>query len=244
MEPDQLAELDRAKEQLLVFARDVNAMYQSERAKARELADALAKLQESYLATVRTLAFIVEAKDSSTREHLDRTHDYARALSRVVMPGVEVGPALSYGFLLHDVGKVGIPESILCKPGPLTEEEYEVMKTHPLIGVQIVAPIAFLDDSVDIIRCHHERWDGKGYPDGLRAEGIPLGARIFSVCDTFDAMTSDRPYRRALPFDDAVAEIERCGGTQFDPDVVTAFIAMCAELRDDQGRPVRSGPRA
>jgi HD-GYP domain-containing protein (c-di-GMP phosphodiesterase class II) len=118
------------------------------------------------------------------------------------------------------------------------------MKTHPLIGVQIVAPIAFLDDSVDIIRCHHERWDGKGYPDGLRAEGIPLGARIFSVCDTFDAMTSDRPYRRALPFDDAVAEIERCGGTQFDPDVVTAFIAMCAELRDDQGRPVRSGPRA
>ncbi|MDQ1711857.1 MAG: ribonuclease protein subunit [Frankiaceae bacterium] len=244
MEPDDAAELARAKEQLVVFARDVNALYQAERTRSEELADALTRLQESYLATVRTLAFIVEAKDSSTREHLDRTHDYARALARVVMPGVEIGPALSYGFLLHDVGKVGIPESILCKPGPLTEEEYEVMKTHPIIGVQIVAPIQFLNDSVDIIRCHHERWDGKGYPDGLAEEGIPLGARIFSVCDTFDAMTSDRPYRRALPFDDAVAEIDRCGGTQFDPDVVTAFVAMCAELRGDNGRAVGFGPRS
>jgi ribonuclease P protein subunit RPR2 len=239
--PDEALALAQAQEQLLVLARDVNAMYQAERTRARELSEALAALQDSYLATVRTLAFIVEAKDSSTREHLDRTHDYARALARVVMPEVEVGPALSYGFLLHDVGKVGIPESILCKPGPLTEDEYEVMKTHPLIGVQIVAPIAFLNDSVDIIRCHHERWDGRGYPDGLAGEGIPLGARIFSVCDTFDAMTSDRPYRRALPFDDAVAEIERCGGTQFDPDVTTAFVAMCDELLRGNGGAVRFG---
>jgi ribonuclease P protein subunit RPR2 len=148
------------------------------------------------------------------------------------MPDVEIGPDLSYGFLLHDVGKVGIPESILCKPGPLTDEEYEVMKTHPLIGVQIVAPIAFLGNAVEVIRCHHERWDGRGYPDGLAGEGIPLAARIFSVCDTFDAMTSDRPYRRALPFDSAVEEIDRCGGTQFDPEVVRLFVEMCAELRD------------
>ena len=231
MRPGEAEELARAKEQLLVLARDVNSMYQSERARARELEQALDALQESYLATVRTLAFIVEAKDSSTREHLDRTHDYARALARVVMPDVEVGTEMTYGFLLHDVGKVGIPESILCKPGPLTDEEYEVMKTHPLIGVQIVAPIRFLSGAVDIIRCHHERWDGRGYPDGLAAEDIPLGARIFSVCDTFDAMTSDRPYRRALPFDDAVTEIERCGGTQFDPQVVDAFVRMCAQLR-------------
>jgi ribonuclease P protein subunit RPR2 len=229
--PDDAAALAQAKEQLLVLARDVNEMYQAERARARELEDALDALQESYLATVRTLAFIVEAKDSSTREHLERTHDYARALARVVMPDTEVSPELTYGFLLHDVGKVGIPESILCKPGPLTDEEYEVMKTHPLIGVQIVAPIKFLAGAVDVIRCHHERWDGRGYPDGLAAEDIPLGARIFSVCDTFDAMTSDRPYRRALPFDDAVSEIERCGGTQFDPEVVDAFVRMCAQLR-------------
>ena len=231
MEPDQAAQLAQAKEQLLVLAKDVNAMYQAERARATELEAALAALQDNYLATVRTLAFIVEAKDSSTREHLERTHDYARALSRVVQPGQDIGAELSYGFLLHDVGKVGIPESILCKPGPLTDEEYEVMKTHPLIGVQIVAPIQFLGTAVEVIRCHHERWDGRGYPDGLAGENIPLGARIFSVCDTFDAMTSDRPYRRAVPFDDAVEEIERCGGTQFDPTVVDAFVQMCAQLR-------------
>jgi len=233
--PDEAEELARAKEQLLVLARDVNEMYQAERARAKELESALDALQESYLSTVRTLAFIVEAKDSSTREHLERTHDYASALARVVMPGVEVGPDLTYGFLLHDVGKVGIPESILCKPGPLTDEEYEVMKTHPLIGVQIVAPIKFLGNAVEVIRCHHERWDGRGYPDGLAGENIPVGARIFSVCDTFDAMTSDRPYRRALPFDDAVTEIERCGGTQFDPEVVDSFVRMCAQLRGGAG---------
>lgn len=235
MDFDQAAQLAQAKEQLLTLARDVNAMYQSERARARELEEALAALQENYLATVRTLAFIVEAKDSSTREHLERTHDYARALSRVVNPGQEAGAELSYGFLLHDVGKVGIPESILCKPGPLTDEEYEVMKTHPLIGVQIVAPIKFLGTAVEVIRCHHERWDGRGYPDGLAGEDIPIGARIFSVCDTFDAMTSDRPYRRALPFDYAVEEIERCGGTQFDPVVVDAFVEMCAQLGGGSG---------
>jgi len=230
VEPDQATQLAQAKEQLLVLARDVNAMYQAERTRARELEAALTALQANYLATVRTLAFIVEAKDSSTREHLERTHDYARALARVVT-GADPGAEVSYGFLLHDVGKVGIPESILCKPGPLTDAEYEVMKTHPLIGVQIVQPIEFLGGAVDIIRCHHERWDGRGYPDGLAEEQIPLGARIFSVCDTFDAMTSDRPYRRALPFDDAVAEIERNGGSQFDPTVVDAFVSMCATLK-------------
>ena len=222
--------LEQAKQQLLVFARDVSSMYQAERAKAQELAAALSALQDSYLQTVRTLAFVVEAKDSSTRKHLERTHEYAQALARVVM-GADATPEIAYGFLLHDVGKVGIPESILCKPGPLTDEEYEVMKTHPLIGAQIVSPVTFLAGAVDVIRCHHERWDGAGYPGGLRGEAIPLPARIFSVCDSFDAMTSDRPYRRALDFDAAVAEIERHAGSQFDPEVVAAFIGMCEDMR-------------
>ena len=225
-------ELERAKQQLLVFARDVSSMYQAERAKTRELESALSALQDSYLQTVRTLAFVVEAKDASTREHLERTHEYASALSRAVV-GEDVGPEVTYGFLLHDVGKVGIPESILGKPGPLTDEEFEVMRTHPLIGVQIVSPVTFLTGAIDVIRCHHERWDGKGYPGGLAGDDIPLQARIFSVCDSFDAMTSDRPYRSALPFDYAVEEIERCAGTQFDPAVVRRFVAMCSEMRRD-----------
>ncbi len=233
MEPDQAQQLAQAQEQLRVLARDVNTMYQAERARARELEAALAALQDNYLATVRTLAFIVEAKDSSTREHLERTHDYARALARVVT-GEEVGHELSYGFLLHDVGKVGIPESILRKAGPLDAGEWRFVRAHTIIGERILTAAPVLRRVATLVRSSHERWDGLGYPDGLAGEEIPLGARIIAVCDAYHAMTSDRPYRRAMTTAQAIGELRRHAGTQFDPGVVEVLLEV---LEDHEQAP-------
>jgi putative two-component system response regulator len=159
-----------------------------------------------------------------------RTHDYAVALAEAVDPELAADEQLRYGFLLHDVGKVGIPEAVLNKPGPLDAEEWEVMRAHPLLGVQMVAGIKSLGGAVEVIRCHHERWDGKGYPTGLAGEAIPAGARVFSVADAFDAMTSDRRYRKAIPFDQACQKIADGAGSQFDPMVVDAFTTIVPDL--------------
>ena len=131
--------------------------------------------------------------------------------------------------LLHDIGKIGIPDAILLKPGPLTPAEWKIMRRHPEIGRQLVEKIPFLSGAVPIVYHHHERWDGTGYPLGLRGEAIPLGARIFAVADAFDAMTFDRPYSRAISFEAARAEIERCAGTHFDPAVVATFVTIPLE---------------
>jgi HD-GYP domain-containing protein (c-di-GMP phosphodiesterase class II) len=221
-----LNQLEAAQRQLLVFARELNQLYQTERVRAAELERALSRLEESYLDMVKTLAFVVEAKDPSTRAHLERTHDYATVLAGVVNADLADDQCLRYGFLLHDVGKVGVPEAILNKPGPLDEEEWLVMRAHPEIGVQMVVGIKSLGPAVEVIRCHHERWDGGGYPAGLGGEEIPLSARIFSVCDAFDAMTSDRPYRRAMPYEQAVEEIRAGAGSQFDPVMAEAFVSI------------------
>jgi HD-GYP domain-containing protein (c-di-GMP phosphodiesterase class II) len=153
-----------------------------------------------------------------------------RALAEAVDPELAADEQLRYGFLLHDVGKVGIPEAVLNKPGPLDADEWEVMRAHPLLGVQMVAGIKSLGSAVEVIRCHHERWDGRGYPTGLAGDAIPAGARVFSVADAFDAMTSDRPYRKAIPFDQACQEVADGAGSQFDPMVVDAFTAILPEL--------------
>jgi HD-GYP domain-containing protein (c-di-GMP phosphodiesterase class II) len=226
-----LNQLEAAQRELLVFARELNLLYKSERARAADLKQALRRFEESYLDTVRTLTFVVEAKDPTTRAHLDRTHDYATALAQVVDANLASDHCLRYGFLLHDVGKVGVPEAILNKPGPLDEDEWLIMRMHPEMGVQMVSGINSLHPAVEVIRSHHERWDGRGYPSGLAGEEIPLSARVFSVCDAFDAMTSDRPYRRALPFDQAVEQIIAGTGTQFDPAMAEAFVSI-ANLED------------
>jgi HD-GYP domain-containing protein (c-di-GMP phosphodiesterase class II) len=216
-------ELERTKSQLLLFARDVGEIYQRERRQSQQLAKMMDELQNTYLSTVQTLAFVVEAKDEYTRYHLERCKDYGMALTEAVDRTI-VTKELQYGFLLHDVGKIGVPEGILSKPGPLTSEEMRVMRTHPLIGVQVVSPMRFLDDqALAVIRHHHERFDGNGYPDGLEKEKIPLAARIFSVVDAFDAMTTDRPYRPSLSFPEAIRRLKAGAGTQFDPDIVTSF---------------------
>ncbi|HEX2029343.1 MAG TPA: HD-GYP domain-containing protein [Nitriliruptorales bacterium] len=229
MDPRAADDVQRMQQQMLVFARELNEVIARERARRQEAEDALLMLRGSYMEMVKTLAFVVEAKDSTTRSHLDRTYHYARLLTARVGPELLQSASLHYGFLLHDVGKVGIPEAILNKPGPLTDDEWEIMRTHPLIGVQVVSAVKFLGDAVNVIRSHHERWDGKGYPEGLAGEQIHIGARIFSVVDTFDAMTSERPYKKALPVAVAMEEIGRCAGTQFDPDVAREFVQLLEE---------------
>jgi len=219
----------RLRAQLLAFAHDLNEVYRRERARTAELEDALKELEDSYLATVRTLAFVVEAKDTHTRSHLDRAHDYAVALAQRVAPELAADQTLRYGFFLHDIGKIGIPERILSKPGPLTDDEWSIMRTHPLLGAQILSPVKFLHPALPIVEAHHEKWDGTGYPRGLRGEDIPLGARIFALVDAFDAMTSDRPYRRSMTFEQALESITKAAGTQFDPEVVRCFEELCAD---------------
>jgi HD-GYP domain-containing protein (c-di-GMP phosphodiesterase class II) len=219
-------EMPAVQEQLIVFARELGELYRMERSRSAELETVLESLQETYLATMKSLATVIEAKDLTTRGHLDRTVSYGLALARRIEPTLAQSPTLGYGFFLHDIGKVGIPEHILCKAGPLSVDEWTVMRNHPIIGAQIVAPIAFLADAVDLIRHHHERFDGSGYPDGLAHEEIPLAARIFAVADSFDAMTSDRPYRGAIGLEPALEELRAGAGTQFDPEIVRVFVGM------------------
>ena len=223
-----LTEADMEK-QLHVFAKDAVDAYRRERSKAKELSEALDNLRTAYLETIRSMAFVVEAKDAYTGQHLERCRVYGVALMREL--GIaEDYPDAEYGFLLHDAGKVGVPERILGKPGPLTAAEWRVMRTHPLIGYQMLASIPFMQNAAEIVRSHHEMFDGSGYPEGLKGEQITLPARVFSVVDAFDAMTTDRPYRAALTIEQAAEELQRMAGTQFDPDVVAAFVPLCERL--------------
>jgi ribonuclease P protein subunit RPR2 len=162
------------------------------------------------------------------------------ALAEVVSPELAADPQLRYGFLLHDIGKIGVPDSILLKPNPLDLGEVRLMEQHTVLGAQLVKHSPFLDGVAhDVIAFHHERWDGTGYPWGLTGEEIPLAARLFAVVDSFDAMTSQRPYRDPIPVDDAIAEIERNAGAQFDPAVVTPFLPLARDL--DRETPRYSG---
>ncbi|HUG05343.1 MAG TPA: HD-GYP domain-containing protein [Candidatus Limnocylindria bacterium] len=205
-------------------------------AQASALEDALALRERTYDATLTALTSALDFRDNETGGHSDRVVGYMELLLEQMNIGGAELATLRRGALLHDVGKIGVPDSVLRKPTALSESEWAVMKRHPEFGAQIIAGIPFLEEVARIVRHHHERWDGMGYPDGLRGEHIPLGARIFAVGDSFDAMTSDRPYRRALLIDAAREEIRRCGGTQFDPAVVTAFlsipVARLAEIAD------------
>lgn len=221
--------VEAMEDQLHVFARDAVVSYRRERDRAAQLEQALATLETAFLETIRAMAFVVEAKDAYTGQHLERCRVYGTVLLNELGITGEY-PDAEYGFLLHDSGKVGIPEAILGKPGPLTAAEWRVMRTHPLIGYQMLAGIPFLANAAEIVRSHHEMWDGSGYPEGLAHEQIPLPARVFSVVDAYDAMTTNRPYRAALPADHASAEIARMGGTQFDPDVARAFVELIPRL--------------
>jgi putative nucleotidyltransferase with HDIG domain len=199
--------------------------------KAEESTGRLHKLNELYLATIKALAMAIDAKDQVTHGHIRRVQVYAVGLAQAL--GVTDEPTLKgieAGALLHDTGKIAVPEHILNKPGKLNAQEYEKMKSHVTIGADILSGIDFPYPVIPLVRHHHENWDGTGYPDGLKGEDIPIGARILSVVDCFDALTSDRPYRRALSTEAALDILRERSGTMYDPAVVNRFIAVHPQL--------------
>jgi response regulator RpfG family c-di-GMP phosphodiesterase len=212
-------------EQLLVYARDLSRIVEVERAQRR-------LLQHAYRQTVVALADALEAKDPGTGRHAQRVQHYALTLTETVEPRLLDDPSLEYGFLLHDIGKIGVADRILNKSGPLTDDERGLIELHPTIGEEILSGVALLEgEGLRVVGSHHERWDGLGYPGSLAGEQIPLGARIFALADALDAMTSDRPYRPAFSWEEATDEILAQDGSQFDPRVVRAFCTRERQLR-------------
>lgn len=188
--------------------------------------------QDAYLALAEALASALDAREHETGLHSQRVACHTQVLARRFTQDPQRLRQIYWGALLHDLGKVGIPDAILLKQGPLTQDEWLVMRTHPKIGQRILASVPFMAEAAEIVLCHEERFDGTGYPRGLSGAAIPLAARLFAVIDTLDAMTSDRPYRKGLSFAAAKAEIVRLAGTQFDPLAVEAFSAEEKTLRE------------
>ena len=214
-----------SEEQLLLYASDLRHLVEIER-QQRSL------LNVAYHDTVAALAGALESKDTGTRAHSQRVQLYAVELAGVCAPELLNDPSIEYGFLLHDLGKMGIPDRVLQKPAALTVSERRLIETHPVLGEQMLEGVSFMSsECLSVIRSHHERWDGDGYPDGLGGDEIPLGARVFAVADALDAITSDRPYRRQQSWEYAFQEIAEESGKQFDPQVVEAFRERDVTLR-------------
>jgi putative nucleotidyltransferase with HDIG domain len=234
--PFELPAIQRAVDRALERRRLLieNRYYQEElerkvRERTFELNEALHDVEESYKITLEALVTALDAREHETTAHSFRVREYAVALAETLDLNPDALVQVGRGALLHDVGKIGVQDSILLKPGRLSKSEWVEMRKHPQKGYEILKDIDFLSPAAEIVLCHQERWDGKGYPNGLSGSEIPLGARIFAVVDTLDAMTSNRPYRRALSFEAAREEIRACAGTQFDPRVSAAFLSMPPE---------------
>ena len=219
----KLDQADAAHSQLLRYADDLRTTFTAERRRAEELREALDAVELAYIATVRALATAVEAKDAYTGGHLARVTAYGIEACRVLGGDLAATPGLEYAFLLHDLGKIGVPDAILNKAGPLTDEEWALMKEHPAIGLRILEGVPRMDVVRAVVYSHHERWDGAGYPEGLKDEQIPLAARVFAAVDAFDAITSDRPYQAAVGLAEALRRLRGAAGSQFAPDAVEAI---------------------
>lgn len=220
--------------QLERYAAELRESHRRERARAQQL-------RRSHKATVHALSNAVEARDAYTGKHAERVAAYGLAIARAAGIDVADEPQMEFGFLLHDIGKVGVPDAILFKPAPLSSDEFSRIASHAEIGAAILRHVDFLDEAMMIVRHHHERWDGTGYPDGLKGEQIPLAARVFAIADTLDALTTDRPYRKAVSFAQARVEILRGSGTQFDPAVIAAYETIGDDMFARLGEGVRSG---
>lgn len=193
---------------------------------ARHTFQSYMNMRETFLDTIKSLSLAIDAKDPYTKGHSSRVAEYVISLARELKWPEDRTEFLQYIALIHDVGKVTVPENILKKESFLTNEEYDIMKTHSAAGAEVMKDVKYFAAGSDIIKHHHERWDGKGYPDQIQGEDIPEGARILAVADAFDAMTTDRPYRKALEPKAALQELQDCAGTQFDPKVVEAFVRL------------------
>ena len=209
--------------------------------RTHQLSMTLRDLEQSYDYTLEALGGALDAKDAETEGHCQRVTAITISIAKIMNVDGEQLRQIARGAFLHDIGKMGIPDQVLRKPGPLTEDERVLMKRHCEIGYTVLKKIPFLSDAAEIVLSHQEFFNGGGYPRGLKGEQIPLGARIFAVADTVDAMTSDRPYRKAMPIEAARAEVQKFSGTQFDPKVVAAFLSQPAEfwvrVRSETGDP-------
>jgi cyclic di-GMP phosphodiesterase len=209
--------------------------------RTKQLHSAMKRIELTYDETLEALGAALDLRDNETAGHSQRVSRYCLEMAHAM--GVEAEPLkhIARGSYLHDIGKIGIPDAILLKPGKLTLEEKQIMESHARIGYDLVSRIAFLAPAAEIVLTHQERFDGTGYPQGLVAGEIPIGARIFAVADTLDAMTSDRPYRRALPYSTARAEIEREANRQFDPEVVQKFLSVSQRTWENIRTEVENG---
>ena len=198
-----------------------------------ELKDTYEKLEQAYLESIQTLRYTVEAKDTYTRGHSDRVSELSVLIGKHLGLSEEDLKTLQIGGLFHDIGKIGIPDTILQKESKLTDDEYSEIKNHPSIGAHILSSATIFKDIIPIVKHHHERYDGHGYPSQLAGENIPYLARITAVADTFDAMTSKRSYRDALSLETVISEFERCKGTQFDPKIADVFLDMIRNHFDE-----------
>jgi putative nucleotidyltransferase with HDIG domain len=213
-------------------------------ARTGRLRSTMQDLERSYDITLEAMGDALDLRDEETEGHSKRVTAYTIALAQAMRLESEELRTIARGAFLHDIGKIATPDSILLKPGRLSEEEMTIMKQHCERGYEMVRKIPFLRDAAEIVYAHQERFDGTGYPRGLRGEEIPLGARIFAIADSLDAMTSDRPYRKGTSFAQATEEIIQCAGTQFDPQIVDVFLAMPAETWSGLRTDISSMPPA
>ena len=219
---------DRFDQLLLLIESGIKSISQMRTIKNinNELKQTSDKLENSYIESIETLRRTVEAKDLYTRGHSDRVSDYSVLLGKKLGLSDDDLYTLKIGGLFHDIGKIGVPDSVLLKPGKLTDSEYAEIKKHPTIGVNILSTASIFENIIPIVKHHHEKYDGSGYPDRLSGEDIPYLARIAAVSDTYDAMTSIRPYRKGLPLDVVISEFKKYSGVQFDPHIANTFIDM------------------